>query len=107
MPERGQLQVKVAIGLTADKNPANISLYSLISHLQKLNANYYEAQNDSPKTRVTCGLVVGFRVLSLLFQHEVSLLVRIFPLSTQKKSRMCHHILGDEEFRATCNIEYL
>ena len=85
MPERGQLQVKVAIGLTADKNPANISLYSLISHLQKLNANYYEAQNDSPKTRVTCGLVAGFRVLSLLFQHEVSLLVRIFPLSTQKK----------------------
>ena len=62
-----------------------VSLYSLISHLQKMNANYYEAQNDSPKTRLTCGLVVGFRILSLLFQHEVSLLVRIFPLSTQKK----------------------
>ena len=49
----GQLQTKFSTGSTAAKSPENISLSSLVSHLQKPYANYYEAQKGSPKTRLT------------------------------------------------------
>ena len=49
----GQLQAKFPTGSIAGKSPENISLSSSIYHLQKPYANYYEAQKDCPKTRLT------------------------------------------------------
>ena len=49
----GQLQAKFPTGSTAAKSPENISVSSVISHLQKPYANYYETQKDSPKIRLT------------------------------------------------------